>query len=44
MRAYGPYVFGFLRLGGALILAVVAGTLAVLFHQERRRRLAGDGP
>jgi protein SCO1/2 len=44
MRAYGPYLFGFLRLGGVLILAVVAGTLAVLFHQERRRRLAGGAP
>jgi len=41
LRTYGPYLFGFLRLGGALILAVVAGTLALLFHRERRVARAG---
>jgi len=44
MRAYGPSLFGFLRLGGALVLAAVTALLAVLFHQERRRRVAGGAP
>jgi protein SCO1 len=42
-RRYGPFVFGFMRVGGALILAVVAVVLAALFRAERRRRAAGGG-
>jgi protein SCO1/2 len=37
-RRYGPFVFGFLRIGGALILAVVSGVIAALFVAERRGR------
>jgi protein SCO1/2 len=44
MRAYGPTLFGFLRLGAALILAAVTLTLALLFRHERRRRVAGGAP
>ena len=39
-RRYSPYILGFLRLGGALILAFVTGLLAVLWVGERRRRRA----
>ena len=39
-RRYGPYVLGFVRLGGALILLVVTGLLAILWRGERRRRLS----
>jgi protein SCO1/2 len=41
-RSYGPFVFGFMRIGGVLILAVVSALLLVLFGAERRRR-AGRG-
>jgi protein SCO1 len=39
-RRYSPYIVGFLRLGGALILVFVTGLLAVLWIGERRRRRA----
>ena len=37
-RRYGPSIVGFIRLGGALILALMTGLLAVLWYGERRRR------
>ena len=37
-RAYGPYVLGFVRLGGALVLLAVLGTLGALFYRERKRQ------
>ncbi|WP_437719379.1 SCO family protein [Sorangium sp. So ce448] len=37
-RRYGPYVAGFLRLGGAAILAWVAAVVAFFGWQGRRRR------
>ncbi len=37
-RAYAPFVTGFLRLGGALILLTVAGTVAAALLADRRRR------
>jgi protein SCO1 len=39
-RRYSPYILGFIRLGGALILAFVTGLLVVLWVGERRRRRA----
>ncbi len=36
-RAYGPFIVGFMRVGGGLILLTVGGLLAVLFRGERRR-------
>ena len=36
-RAYGPFIVGFMRAGGALILLTVGGLLAALFRGERRR-------
>jgi protein SCO1/2 len=42
-RRYGPFIFGFMRIGGALILVVVAALLFALFRGERRRRAARDG-
>jgi protein SCO1/2 len=35
-RAYGPYVVGFLRLGGVFILAAVGGLVVALFRREAR--------
>ncbi|WP_437555247.1 SCO family protein [Sorangium sp. So ce367] len=40
-RRYGPYVAGFLRLGGAAILAWAAAVIAFFGWQGRRRR--GEG-
>jgi protein SCO1 len=37
-RRYDPYIFGFMRLGGIVILAVIAGMLGILWRGERRRR------
>jgi protein SCO1/2 len=37
-RAYGPYILGFIRLGGVLILGAVGGTVLALFRREARQR------
>jgi protein SCO1/2 len=37
-RRFGPYITGFMRVGGALILATVLGLVGALFLAERRRR------
>jgi protein SCO1/2 len=37
-RRFGPYITGFLRLGGGLILLVVGGLIGALAIGERRRR------
>jgi protein SCO1/2 len=37
-RRFGPYITGFMRLGGAFILITVAGLLGALAVAERRRR------
>ncbi len=37
-RRFGPYITGFMRLGGAFILVTVAGLLIALSVSERRRR------
>jgi protein SCO1/2 len=34
-RAYGPFVIGFMRIGGAVILVVVSSLLGTLFWRER---------
>jgi protein SCO1 len=39
-RRYDPYIFGFMRLGAIVILAVIAGMLGLLWRGERRRRAA----
>jgi len=39
-RRYGPYILGFIRVGGALILASVTGLLTLLWVGEKRRRRA----
>jgi protein SCO1/2 len=36
-RAYGPFIVGFMRIGGALILLTVAAMLLVLVRADRRR-------
>jgi protein SCO1/2 len=36
-RAYGPYVLGFIRLGGVLILVTVSGIVAAAFVVGRRK-------
>jgi len=36
-RAYGPYVMGFIRLGGVLILVTVAGVVVAAFVAGRRK-------
>jgi protein SCO1/2 len=43
-RAYGPFILGFMRIGGGIILVTVAGLCAVLFRGERRRRVALPRP
>jgi protein SCO1/2 len=43
-RAYGPFVLGFMRVGGVLVLAVVAGLVAALCAGERRRRATEGRP
>jgi protein SCO1/2 len=35
-RAYGPFVVGFMRIGGGIILALVSGLLIALVCRERR--------
>lgn len=40
-RAYGPFVVGFMRLGGAVILLTVAALVSVLLLTERRRGRGG---
>jgi hypothetical protein len=37
-------MIGFMRVGGAFVLVVVAGALGALFHGERRRKAAGGAP
>jgi protein SCO1 len=37
-RAYGPFIVGFMRVAGALILATVIGLLLVLYRGERRSK------
>jgi protein SCO1/2 len=37
-RRFGPYITGFMRLGGALILLAVTGLVSALAIGERRRR------
>lgn len=37
-RAYGPFIIGFMRIAGVLILATVVVLLVALFRRERRRR------
>jgi protein SCO1/2 len=37
-RRFGPYIAGFMRLGGAFILFMVAGLVGALALAERRRR------
>ena len=37
-RRFGPYITGFMRVGGALILATVLGLVSALLIAERRRR------
>lgn len=49
-RRYGPYLMGFLRVGGVFILISVVGLVGMLFWRERREKLlrsrrdAGAGP
>ena len=40
-RAYGPFIVGFMRIGGAFVLLTVAGLVAVLFRADRRRARGG---
>jgi protein SCO1/2 len=37
-RRYGPYVFGFLRIGSVLILAVMALAMALFLRRQRARK------
>jgi protein SCO1/2 len=37
IRRYGPYVFGFLRIGAVLVLALVAATIGLSIRHGRRR-------
>jgi protein SCO1 len=39
-RAYAPFIIGFMRIGGVIILVTVAGLCSALFLGERRRRRA----
>lgn len=39
-RAYAPFIIGFMRIGGAIILVTVAGLCGALSLAERRRRRA----
>ncbi len=43
-RRYGPYVFGFMRLGAGAILATVGVLLFALWRGERRRRARREDP
>jgi protein SCO1/2 len=42
-RRYGPFIAGFMRIGGLMILAVVSVVLATLFRADRRARAARGG-
>ena len=42
-RRFGPFIRGFMRIGGVMILATVAVLLAALFRAERRRRAEAEG-
>jgi protein SCO1/2 len=42
-RRFGPFIRGFMRIGGVMILAAVALLLAVLFRAERARRTRLEG-
>ena len=42
-RAYGPFIVGFMRLGGGFILVTVSAIIAALIVAERRRA-GGRGP
>jgi protein SCO1/2 len=42
-RKWGPYIFGFMRIGGVLILLSVGGLVGGLFLHERRRKRAAAG-
>jgi protein SCO1/2 len=39
-RRYGPYIFGFMRIGGVVILLSVGTLVGVLFARERRKKRA----
>ena len=39
-RRFGPFIRGFMRIGGVMILGAVALLVAVLFRAERKRRRA----
>lgn len=39
-RRYGPYVFGFIRIGGAIIGLLVLALVVTMWRLERRRRRA----
>jgi protein SCO1/2 len=41
-RKYGPFIFGFMRLGALFILATVGALLAVLWRGERRKKRAEE--
>jgi len=40
-RAYGPFIVGFMRIGGVVILLVVLGLVLVLLRAERRQSRGG---
>jgi protein SCO1/2 len=42
-RRFGPFIRGFMRIGGVMILAAVALLLAALFRAERLRRARVEG-
>jgi len=42
-RRFGPFIRGFMRIGGVMIFAAVAILLAALFRAERRRRAEAEG-
>ena len=43
-RRFGPYITGFMRLGGAMILLAVGGLVLALALAERRRRARLEKP
>jgi protein SCO1/2 len=42
-RRFGPFIRGFMRIGGVMILAAVAVLLTALFRAERMRRARAEG-
>ena len=42
-RRFGPFIRGFMRIGGVMIFASVAVLLAALFRAERMRRARVEG-